>query len=223
MIYPKFLLEKRLICCSLCFLAIKISFALGPFRYITPLDKRIYSQNVTAKELRIDPVEFGHEMSGYDGLTIVMNLEMNLGAMQRLAYFYNSFQERYLEIFYKENTLVFRRYYPGTSDYYDYILYDQLFAEQALRKFQVSFYCTGFFFWIQVGVEGGNYLSPVYFGLNAPGRTNMQEIIDANARIRIVLGDSNNPDPGFVIRGVTAYAFHYDELRQDIYTHFSRL
>lgn len=215
-------LNRKMILTHVCFWIFGISFAQGPFNYDTPLGKRIYGQNVIGKELVIDPVEFGSEMTGYDGLAIVTTVEMYLDRMQKLLSFTNSLQEKYLEIFYSEKTLTFRRYYSGTTDYYDYTLYDQLFANQVVRRFEVRLYCTAFFFWIQVAVDGGNYLSPVYFGLNTPNRPNMQELIDANSKARIIIGDRTNPDALFSIRGVSAYAFHYDELRQDIYTRFSR-
>lgn len=216
------LFYKKMILTVICYSIWGISFAQGPFSYDTPLGKRIYSQNVTSKELTIDPIEFGSEMMGYDGLTIVTTVEMYLDRIQRLFAFTNSMQEKYLEIFYSEKTMTLRRYYSGTTDYYDYILYDQLFDEQPLRRFEIRLYCTGFFFWIQVAVDKGNYLSPVYFGLNTPNRPNMEELINANNKARIIIGDSTNPDAFFSMHGATAYAFHYNELRNDIYTRFSR-
>jgi len=222
MTHLNILLEKKIILSLVCFSIFGISFAQGPFAYDTPLGKRIYGQNVIGKELVIDPIEFGSGMAGYDGLTIVTTVEMYLDRTQRLLFFTNSLQEKYMEIFYYKKTLMFRRYYPGTTDYYDYTLYDQLFANQVVRRFEFRLYCTAFFFWIQVAVDGGNYLSPIYFGLDAPNRANMQELIDANAKTRIVVGDKSNPDVIFSIRGVSAYAFHYNKLREDIYTRFSR-
>lgn len=221
--------NKKMLLVFVCFSIPWCSFAQGPFDYDTPLGKRIYGQNVVSKELIIEPIEFGSEMTGYDGLTIVTSFNLlSSGGEQKLITFANSLHEKYLEVFYKENTVMFRRYYPGTTNYYDYLLYDQLFTDLTFRRnFDFRIYCTAFFFWIQVtavdvGSGGGNFLSPVYFGLDAPDRSNMQELIDANSRARIVIGNRDNPDPLFAVHNVSAYTFHYEELKQDIYTRFSR-
>lgn len=202
-----------------------ILHAQGPYNYETPLDKKIHHFSLYSTDLyTINPQEWGSAADGYNGLTIYINISLQKDDY-KLFTFYNKYNELYLEIFKKGKTLLFRRYNPNIkSAYYDYILYDPLFVSSNIMNipvWDIKLYFTGFFFWAQVssGVASENYLSPVYFGVNALHRLNMEDYISAEAKSKIIVGDSRYSEK--CISLVEIYAFHYDELVKDIDAKFS--
>lgn len=198
-----------------------ILFAQGPYNYNTPLDKKIYGAYFYTNTHSINPQEWGSSASGYDGLTIRVNFNWQGGVDYQLFGFTNKHSERFLEVFCKDKTLIFRRYNPNMPGrYYDYILYDPLFIKSNSNYWDIRLYFTGFFFWAQVASENGNYLSPVYFGVNALHRKNMEDFIDAAPKSNIFVGDGRYPGPANISL-VEVYAFHYNELVKDIDAKFS--
>lgn len=202
-----------------------VLLAQGPYDYNTPLGKRIMGLTpAPVKETTIYPEQWGSAAIGYDGLTIVTNIQFNPGNnLLKLYTFNNQYAEKYLEVFYKDKTIMLRRYNAGSmTEYYDYILFDPLFFAGQTSTWTVKFYFTSAFFWIQTTLEGQsqNYLSPVYFGVNTLHRKNMDDLIDANRYATIVIGDDNAP-ADFFVKETSVYAFHYAELKADIDSRFS--
>ncbi|WP_165043832.1 hypothetical protein [Dysgonomonas sp. ZJ709] len=199
----------------------------GPYDYDTPLNPlSLWGLHADTKIATIYPLEWGSSATEFDGLVIVAKMQFDpINTTRKLYTFYNQYAEKYLEVFYKENTIMFRRYNVGSLiDYYDYTLYDPLFITYRPDSWTVKFYFTSAFFWIQTNLESEskNYLSPVFFGVNTLQRDNMKDMIDPTDRHTMIeVGDEHAPDD-FLLKQIHVHPFKYYELRRDIYTNFSR-
>jgi hypothetical protein len=152
------------------------------------------------------------------GIEITCTFTVNLASQMPLFTFYAD-STKYLEIFYHQNTLLFRRY-KNPDSYYDYQLLDPLVVNSG-SSWNLKLYFTGSFFWIQTSNSStGNYLSPVYFGVNSLTDIPMQQLLTGNRNSFINIGTSGYQDIAFS-GYVRVYAFNPTQLTDNIQANFS--
>lgn len=205
--------------------------AQGPYDFSAFDGYQIYhtDSNTSAKEITLNPGNFWDFPDYFDGLEVSFDFSLNLSetAHQKLFTFTNAAERKYLEIYYQNNTLMFRRFLEEDI-FYDYVLLDPLFIlnqSQSFNTWNIKLYFTSSFFWIETQAQSNidlYYLSPVYFGVNILTDQNMQQLLAKNSSAKIILGDIKNDSKDFLIQGsVNVYAFNYSELREYIQTNFS--
>jgi hypothetical protein len=150
------------------------------------------------------------------GIEITCSFSVSLSSVTPAFTFYAD-SVKYLEIFYRQNTLLLRRYKDPTT-YYDYQLLDPLFVNTS-GPWNVKLYVAGSFFWIQTNYPSmGNYLTPVYFGVNSLTDVPMQQLLGRSSKAYVKIGSSQ----GLSLSGpVKVFAFNPSQLMSNIQSNFS--
>lgn len=199
------------------------AIAQGPYTYSSPDGaQRLYQSSSSLSNqtgYKLIPSQWSHITdANLKGIEITCSIRLNLNSQIPLFTFYTD-SVKTLEMFYRQNTLLIRRYKNATT-YYDYQLLDPLFVNTN-GPWHMKLYITSSFFWIQSSFSpGSNYLTPVYFGLNDLTDTPMQQVLTNSSKSSIVIGSKNYQQ--VTLDGyVTVYAFNPSELMQNIQANFS--
>ena len=212
-------------------LAIKL-FSQDKRDYITPLGKNLYHKVVTDANGMVLPLsDISPVSSGKDGLTVVFSLRTNLSSFSKplklLSFMYDNESNTFVEVFYHNGTLSFRRrvnlLLPILS--YDYELFDPLIDIKSGESTTViSLFFTSYFFWIETG--GPNITvhdkrhSAVFFGIDIPTYTFMNKFLQRDIKAKLKFGDPNPPVVFTMPSKVDIYEFNYKDLKNELQTNF---
>ncbi len=212
------------------FISSKGSYAQSPppYAYDTPLGTIVHTWQQS--EFNNEVLSFSdiNPLAGrFDGLMIRFSATMDLTRLNNLLSFStDNFSSMVVEVFYQSNTLKLRRYLDENV-YYDYVLLDPLFETNQSPEegtWEVRFYFTSSFFWIQTeisGVTNQHYLSPVYWGMDFIGSTNMTHFLNRATNAKLKMGALGNANSFSIAKQVEMYAFNYSALQSDIQQNFS--
>ncbi|MFD1257978.1 hypothetical protein ACFQ3S_14310 [Mucilaginibacter terrae] len=206
------------------------SMAQGPYSYNTPNGTQQIAQVVPVYNepmVTLRPAQWAAITdSTLKGIEIDCAFHMDLSKKFPVITIFSATGVKALEINYFNNTLIFRRY-KNPTDFYDYQLLDPLFytntGNSGIWNFKI--YMTASFFWIQSKgqqVPIGNFLTPVYFGVNALTDQPMKDLLTRGSNAYIQIGAP--AEVGFYLRGnITVYAFNPTDLMVNIQNNFSNL
>lgn len=201
--------------------------------YVTPLDKQLFVREVhDANRTVLGMNEIGAITTGKDGLMVDFGFRVNtstaISPIKLLSFTLETEDRSFMDIFYDQSTLTFRRKYSsGSSFYYEYNLYDPLFVIREMDvTWNIRVWFTSSFFWVETRLTStpvnNKWHAPLFFGLNLPIRACMNDYLSRLATAKIVFGDGKTPTVFTMPGEIAIHEFKYSELRIELNEHFSK-
>lgn len=207
------------------------AYAQDNHNYATPKGTQVYFKEVqSADRMMLKMNELSALPENTDGLCVSITLRTNLSSvitpLKLFSFTSTTETASFMDVFYSEGTLTFRRKIDSGSDfYYDYHLYDPLFVvESGTISWEVNLFFTAYFFWIETRnlrlTLNNKYHSPIFFGINLPNHNFMTDYLGRSENARLVFGDPNPPAPFTMPEEVVVYAFNYASLKDELQKNF---
>jgi hypothetical protein len=127
--------------------------------------------------IRMEGIFMGRRVPDENALMVAFDAQLDLSIAndKRILSFRQSQSDMQIDFFYSDSTFTVRRYVTfldnRNADYYDYHLFDPLFAKPAsgnTASNRIKVYFTSSFMYIVVKMDGSekSFMSPLYFGLD---------------------------------------------------------
>lgn len=222
--------------CILGLLFVMIFTALGVmaqdnYNYQTPIGESLYYEEVNdanGKVLSMDNIKA--ISSDNDGLAIIFSIKLDLTKVvepiKLISFTASNVENSYLDVFYHDETLIFRKKFsPGSQYYYDYKLYDPLFvADAGVTKWEIKLLFTGFFMWIESRYTNkllnNKWHAPLFFGINLPENDFMSSFLNRSSTAKLIFGDRDSMAIFTMPDEIEVREFNYGKLKDELQNNF---
>lgn len=201
------------------------------YNYQTPLGESLYYEEVNdanGKVLSMDNIKV---MSpDIDGLAVIFSIKLDLteviNPIKLISFTESDIENSYLDVFYHDETLIFRKKFTsGSQYYYDYKLYDPLFvADAGVTKWELKLLFTGFFMWIESRYTNkllnNKWHAPLFFGINLPLNDFMSKFINRSSTAKLIFGDRDCTTLFTMPDEIEIREFNYGKLKDELQNNF---